>query len=67
MVEHKTKTKHLSGHSNLIMVLIADGALPLVPVIKCDAHGCLRNAGLTMLIDQLLQATSPHLTTIFDS
>jgi hypothetical protein len=45
---------HLSCDGDLVVVLVAQGALLLVPVVERDGHGRLRDAGLSVLVDQLL-------------
>lgn len=52
---------YLSCNSYLIVVLITDGTLSLVTIVKGDANGGLGDSGLTMLIDQFLKTSSPHL------
>lgn len=43
------------------MVLITNGTLLLIPVIKRNAHSRLRNPGLPMLVNQLLETPSADL------
>ena len=58
---------NLSGDSHLIIVLISQWRLFLVSVIKCDGHSGLGDTSLTILVDQLLQVGSSHMTQIGDS
>lgn len=46
------------------MVLVSDGALALVSVVEDYADSGFGDAGLPVLVDQLLQAASTNLTGI---
>lgn len=57
----------LSGDGDFIVVLVTDGALFLVPIVKGDGDGGLGDSSLTALVDELLKVGGPHVTQVGDA
>jgi len=52
---------HLTGNSNVLLVLIAGGAGFGVVVVERDGHAGLGHSGLALLVDKLLETRGTDL------
>ena len=54
----------LSGNSDLIVTLIAKGALSGVRVVECDGYCCSGDSSLATLVHQVLQIARTNLWSV---
>lgn len=53
--------RHLAGHCDELLVLVARGAIGWVIVVEHNADSCLGDACAALLVYKLLQVLGPHL------
>ena len=54
----------LSGNSDLIVTLVAKGALTGVRVVECDGYCCSGDSSLATLVHQVLQIARTNLRSV---